>query len=298
MPAREMARQLSRGETLIISPMLFWFKKKPGTGSSLPELADWERTCPDCDTADGQLHEQFCLKECCPFCRGQLVGCSCIKQVLRLTTAESQVVDEYVDDTLEPLRTLMKKWSEALEHKGRIPYSARPLPLSADGLILAAARGALPFVRALQEKGVAVDAANEVGYTPLMAAARSYRVDVVLYLLNRKADARLCNKYGHSALHCAVMTPTSGLKEAMSMQADCVRSLLRHNAEVDPIDQSGGTPLMHAAWFGCTTSVEVLLQAGADGRKKDERGRSAQQLAHERGHAAIASLLGKNFPNP
>jgi ankyrin repeat protein len=80
----------------------------------------------------------------------------------------------------------------------------------------------------------------------------------------------------------------------MALQADCVRLLLRHGAELNAIDQSGGTPLMHAAWFGCVTSVEILLHAGANAQMTDHRGRSAQQLAQERGHAAIAKLLGKN----
>jgi hypothetical protein len=103
--------------------MLSWFKKKPDNFSSLPDLAEWERTCPDCDAIAGQLHAIFCLKEHCPFCRGQLAGCGCIKNILGLSPEESRIVDEFVDDTKEPLRTITRKWSIALETKGRIPYT-------------------------------------------------------------------------------------------------------------------------------------------------------------------------------
>ncbi len=78
--------------------------------------------CRDCQCAEGELHEIFCTKELCPFCYGQLASCSCIHTVLELTPEETKVVDEYVDDFKEPLKSIVARWKAALETKGRIRF--------------------------------------------------------------------------------------------------------------------------------------------------------------------------------
>src|SRR6478672_9937341 len=93
-------------------------------------------TCPDCGVRSGELHDLFCLKERCPFCRGQLATCSCIGNVLKLSGSEQQAVDEYVDDSVPPLSNIMERWRDALAKKGRIPFEAFP-----DDPIRAAYRG-------------------------------------------------------------------------------------------------------------------------------------------------------------
>jgi hypothetical protein len=85
-----------------------------------------ERRCPDCDAAWGELHEGFCIKERCPFCGGQLVLCDCIFTVLNLTDAERVAVEEYIDDSVEPLRDICKRWAAALGAKGRVPFGKSP----------------------------------------------------------------------------------------------------------------------------------------------------------------------------
>jgi len=70
----------------------------------------------------GAPHEPFCLKERCPFCGGQLVTCGCISTVLNLNAEEQKAVDEYIDDEVEPLRSVMARWKAALNKKGRVPF--------------------------------------------------------------------------------------------------------------------------------------------------------------------------------
>jgi hypothetical protein len=82
--------------------------------------------CHDCGVAEGQLHALFCTKERCPWCGGQLASCQCILDVLNLDDEQRKVVAEYVDDSVEPLRGIIKRWEEALEHKGRIPFIVYP----------------------------------------------------------------------------------------------------------------------------------------------------------------------------
>lgn len=78
--------------------------------------------CPDCGCAPGELHDFFCTKERCPFCRGQLVSCQCNRAVLDLSEEERTALDEYVDDSVEPLKSVVERWKEVLEEKGRIPW--------------------------------------------------------------------------------------------------------------------------------------------------------------------------------
>jgi hypothetical protein len=78
--------------------------------------------CPECGVMIGELHELFCLKERCPFCSRQLVGCGCIVSVLKLADEERQAYEEYEDDSVEPLLGINERWAVALVAKGRIPF--------------------------------------------------------------------------------------------------------------------------------------------------------------------------------
>ena len=85
------------------------------------------KVCHECNVEEGALHELFCPQEECPFCLDQLAGCECIKSVLTLTPEECQVVDEYLDDSIEPLRTIISRWQHALEKMGRVRFVDAPI---------------------------------------------------------------------------------------------------------------------------------------------------------------------------
>jgi hypothetical protein len=84
--------------------------------------ASGSRACPDCGVPPGDLHEIFCTVERCPFCEGQLASCDCIKAVLQLNDDEIRLVEEYHDDSVEPLRGIVHRWIKRLELEGRIPW--------------------------------------------------------------------------------------------------------------------------------------------------------------------------------
>jgi hypothetical protein len=81
--------------------------------------------CPDCGCAKGDLHDWFCTQEICPFCHGQMSSCRCIHSVLRLSTDESRAVEQFMDDSVEPLKTIVARWKAALSGKGRISFGGR-----------------------------------------------------------------------------------------------------------------------------------------------------------------------------
>ena len=109
---------------------------------------------------------------------------------------------------------------------------------SIDALLRAAATGELDAVRRLIATGTDVNATNEIGYTPLMSAARSYRTSVVRFLLEQGADPNAVCSDGMTALHAAV-GETPSLAEA---QAECVRYLVEAGADVDARTNFGLTP--------------------------------------------------------
>jgi hypothetical protein len=42
--------------------------------------------------------------------------------VLGLSDAERVVVEEFIDDSVEPLRGICDRWSKTVEAKGRVPF--------------------------------------------------------------------------------------------------------------------------------------------------------------------------------
>ena len=62
--------------------------------------------------------------------------------------------------------------------------------------------------------------------------------------------------------------------------------------ELDIELDSGFTALMYAAYFGNADTVAALLKAGADRAVKATNGKTALEIATERGHEAVVALLG------
>ena len=46
--------------------------------------------------------------------------------MLPLTEEERRSLEEYIDDSVEPLRRVMARWEDALNRKGRVPYIEYP----------------------------------------------------------------------------------------------------------------------------------------------------------------------------
>lgn len=238
--------------------------------------------CPDCGTPSGKLHDLFCTKERCPFCGGQLITCDCAGTVLNLTAAEQKILDEYVDDSVPPLSGIMQRWRNALDKKGRLPFESY-----ADDPIRAAFRGDIDTLELFLANGSDPNAGNEVGYTPLMAAARGEKLAAIQFLLSRGATVNRADARGFTALHWVVGQPTN----RPLLQLECLRALVNAGADPNAKGKEGGTPLMTAAWFGSHDSLRELLLRGSNPTFRDDKGKTALDLATQRGHAEIVKLL-------
>jgi ankyrin repeat protein len=67
--------------------------------------------------------------------------------------------------------------------------------------------------------------------------------------------------------------------------------LLDHGAEVDARQQAGYTALQAAAIHGDEELSDLLLSRGADPALRSDDGKSAADLAREKGHQALAGRL-------
>jgi ankyrin repeat protein len=194
-----------------------------------------------------------------------------------------------------------------------------------NNLIAAAERGDTAGVRQLLQDGANIDTRDERGRTAVMAATHGNRVDTVAALIeagadinirdNRldnpflyagaeglldilkltiaaKADTKLTNRFGGTALipaaergHVAVveelLTHTdvdvnhinnlgwTALLEAIVLSdggprhQQIVQLLIDHGADVNIPDKNGVTPLQHARERGFNAIERILVQAGA-----------------------------------
>ncbi len=121
--------------------------------------------------------------------------------------------------------------------------------------VLAAVLPDLRLLRALIGRGVDLNAAT-AGTSPLLAATRDSwhgRPDAVMTLLANGADPRQADHEGNTPLHHAARSSDPG-----------VAALLRDaQAELDPLNQDGLTPLGVACATGNWRLAKFLLERGA-----------------------------------
>jgi ankyrin repeat protein len=163
-----------------------------------------------------------------------------------------------------------------------------------EAVVEAADRGDLDEVRRLvqQDRGL-LDAVW--GYfawaymSPLTAAAKEGRVEVVRYLLDERADINLRPLSGCTAIERACIR---GRSEAAAL-------LLARGADTSP-RADGWIPLMGATSTGHTDVVELLLAHGCDHIDQFlvTTGRTALHMACFCGRAEILGLLLRAGANP
>ena len=79
---------------------------------------------------------------------------------------------------------------------------------------------------------------------------------------------------GYTALHFACEGSTLGFHNA-----EVVSRLLEHQADIDPTEHNGSTPLHLACGSGITDTVQVLVEKGADVKRKNEDKKGVIELA-------------------
>lgn len=123
------------------------------------------------------------------------------------------------------------------------------------------------------------------GWPLLHLAAAFADCETVRMLLDAGADVGQISQtpMRNQALHALL---------ALSKDADTARLLMERGADVNAVQTAGYRPLHQAAVAGREDLVRMLLDAGADKAARCDRGKTPAEYARERGHAAVAAMLG------
>ena len=155
------------------------------------------------------------------------------------------------------------------------------------------------LVRFLVQHGAEVNAQDKDGDTALNSAARGCSVwdkeamKSMAVLLNADADPNLRNKEGETALMVAVREESD----------TCARLLLAHGARIDEVNAHHQTLLHLAAlgdggddsqdYAGNPDLVRLLLARGVPANARDDRGKTALQLAQAHKRRRMVAVLLK-----
>ncbi|KAL8213230.1 UNVERIFIED_CONTAM: hypothetical protein K2H54_061573 [Gekko kuhli] len=140
----------------------------------------------------------------------------------------------------------------------------------------------------LRHRQTDLDASAHDGSSPLILATRLGVENMVEELVANRVDIGATDKRGKSALHWAAAVNNE--------RAAFV--LLRNGANKDAQDNRAQTPLFLAAQEGSCKVACLLLQHGAKQNIPDHVGRLARDVAQERLHHDILSLLDSPRPSP
>lgn len=149
------------------------------------------------------------------------------------------------------------------------------------GIWFAAQNNDLKRVESLLRKGISAAIEDSAGYTALHYAARNGHYEVCKVLLENGADVNALTRSGHAtALHRA----------ATQDHSEIVKLLLNKGADPNIGDADGYTAL-HRAVMADSSNVCRLLIPCTDLRSTDKDGRTALQLAVEKGNRTLVHMI-------
>eukprot|EP00930_Biecheleria_cincta_P059235 TRINITY_DN44990_c0_g1_i1.p1 TRINITY_DN44990_c0_g1~~TRINITY_DN44990_c0_g1_i1.p1 ORF type:complete len:529 (+),score=108.30 TRINITY_DN44990_c0_g1_i1:125-1711(+) len=184
-------------------------------------------------------------------------------------------------------------------------------------LMTAAQQGRLEAVDLLLQKNASLDMRDSDGWTALMHAVHSQRVDVAKALLAAKADVAtpgegpngkttplILAAAGARPEFCQLLLARRAAIEATDSEGcralhhaskrgngAAVMVLLEAKAQLEGADKQGRTPLLTAVRAGRADGVRMLLSARADAQAQDLEGHGAKTLATAYDHLRVLKVL-------
>ena len=118
----------------------------------------------------------------------------------------------------------------------------------------------------------------------LIAAVKLKSPDLVTKILKAGADANAVQANGTFRVDALILA-------VVNEDAETVRILVEHKADVNWRDGFGDTALMYAAHTGNTAIIGYLLDKGADIHAKDSHGNTVISAAKEGKHPEAIKLI-------
>jgi ankyrin repeat protein len=158
--------------------------------------------------------------------------------------------------------------------------------LGETALVIVLKKDRVDLAEVLIEAGTDVNQPAVNGITPLMAAAYGGHDAIVKKLLAKGADPRALDRLQKNAM---VYASGEGRTEVVAL-------LIGAGVKPNEVYANDLTALMWAAGFGKTATVKALLAAGADPTRKDNRGKTAADIAREEGFSETVAVLQAASP--
>ncbi|MEZ0226825.1 MAG: ankyrin repeat domain-containing protein [Alphaproteobacteria bacterium] len=271
--------------------------------------------------ADGYTAVEKCISEDVPVC---------LDLVLQAGASPNCVRGK------SPLVSAIKQWN-ASPVLVRILLEAGADPDAADKenarpLLKAAAKGQESIVTLLLEHGANVNINIGNGDTAVHEAAEKGHPEIIRILAAHGADLACFNRNGQPPLEAAILNRhreafdalieagadplqygkngiTLVMDAAWSGEAGVIPLLVKRGVVMNAQKEDDGfTALMWAAFGGKGESVRQLLDLGANYDLKNNNGKTALDLAREKGHVHVERLItekiaedvaaGRRFPDP
>ena len=128
---------------------------------------------------------------------------------------------------------------------------------------------------------LSADRANVAGVTPLMGAGLAANEPIFRALLQAGAQPAPLDRVRKNAATYAAGSGCTG----------CIKALIEAGVQVNVRLENDLTLLMWAAAYGHESTVQLLLDQGAQRQDRDARGKTAADMARDGNHLALAKLL-------
>lgn len=122
---------------------------------------------------------------------------------------------------------------------------------------------------------------DNFGATPLFNACHAEKIEIVSFLLEKKADLNLPNIYGDQPIHCAAQTGNCEILEL----------LFKHGAVFWAKNKKGETPIFKAVAKGKQKAVQLLLEKGEIVNNVDLQGNTPLHKAALTGNIEMVKFL-------
>jgi len=144
-----------------------------------------------------------------------------------------------------------------------------------------------------------VNVTDARGKTALVYAAGFANVEAVQFLLEMyEIQANTIDDFERTALHYTTKKLPGAPQRETSSRASIAQMLIEKNAEIDPKDGHGATPLMFACFHGDVPTVQKLIELQADVNALTWNKQSSLQMAAIQRHRFVCFELVKKGANP